>query len=139
MENRPLMPILFRPHHFLCALCFEGKGYSPAFIANFSRILEQLQDRPNTSIQITSHTDSICAPCPHRSGTTCASETKINRLDQAHAAALRMETTSALTWEEAKNRIKSHLTLETFHHICDSCEWKSLGICEKVLTDFLSD
>ena len=25
----------FRPHHFLCAFCFQGKGYSPEFIENF--------------------------------------------------------------------------------------------------------
>jgi uncharacterized protein len=132
------MAIFFRPHHFLCALCFEGKGYSPAFVANFSRILQQLRDEPDASIQVTSHTDSICAPCPHRSGLTCANEAKINRLDQAHAAALQVEAETVLTWQEAKDRIKKYINLETFHRICLDCEWKSLGICERVLTDFLS-
>ena len=32
-------PIRFRPHHFLCSLGFEGKGYSEAFTANMTGIV----------------------------------------------------------------------------------------------------
>ena len=31
--------LTMRPHHALCALFFEGKGYSPAFIENMTALL----------------------------------------------------------------------------------------------------
>ena len=33
----------FRPHHFLCTLGFQGKGYSPGFVANFQAIADRLR------------------------------------------------------------------------------------------------
>ena len=125
----------FRPHHFLCAFCFQGKGYSEEFIANFSAIMAELNTDhgDDTPITISPHTDDICAPCPHRTGTTCHSEPKINQLDAAHLTALGLEGLESITWGEAKQRIKSHLTLEKFNKICSPCEWKASGICESVL------
>lgn len=135
------MRLQFRPHHFLCALCFQGRGYSPAFISNFKSIMQELNSGQGAQspINIINHTDSICSPCPKRSHKSCESEEKINRLDHAHETALSLHPGDTITWEQAKNRIATHLTLETFHRICADCSWKSLGICEKTLTEFLPD
>ena len=35
----------FRPHHFLCTLGFEGKGYSDAFTRNMAEIADALRAR----------------------------------------------------------------------------------------------
>lgn len=133
------MIISFRPHHFLCTLCFQGRGYSPAFISNFQFIVDQLHspDGDKTQIQVVNYTDSICQPCPNRIDTTCITEEKINRLDHAHSAALNITANDKLTWDEAKKRI-STLTIDQFHQICATCEWKKYGICEQVLTEFLN-
>jgi uncharacterized protein len=128
-----IMTIQFRPHHFLCAFCFEGKGYSPAFVSNFQRIMDKLQHAGDTEIQITSHTDSICAPCPHRQGKSCDSEAHIQELDAKHREALQLENTPSISWANARERIKENISLDVFHRICASCEWKSLGICEQKL------
>mgnify|MGYP003549100712 CR=1 FL=1 len=32
-------PVRYRPHHFLCSLGFQGKGYSDGFTANMSAIV----------------------------------------------------------------------------------------------------
>lgn len=135
------MEITFRPHHFLCALCFQGKGYSPLFIANFQTIMDKLNSPGGdaTVIQVTTHTDSICAPCPNRIGRHCATEEKIAVLDHAHTDALQLKTETILTWGEAKQRIKEKMTLESFHQICATCSWKQYGICESVLTAFLKN
>ena len=131
------MQINFRPHHFLCALCFKGKGYSANFIANFTAIMNKLNapDGDATAIHVVSHTDAICAPCPHRTGKTCTSEENINVLDRAHAEALSIQAGDELTWGEAKERIQNNITLATFHRICATCEWKPLGICEEVIKE----
>jgi uncharacterized protein len=125
--------IKFRPHHFLCALGFEGKGYSPEFIANFANIAAQLQVDDSTVIEVVGETDDICRPCPHRQAQRCESQAKIDQLDQAHARVLGLRPGDELTWQEAKARIKSQMSIDAFNRACAPCEWKRLGICEKHL------
>lgn len=127
--------ISFRPHHFLCALCFQGKGYSPKFIENFSAIMQQLNaaDGDAVKIEVVAETDSICQPCPHRREKSCTSQEKILQLDRAHADVLKLQPSDVLTWGEAKKRIAEWMTLEKFHQTCAPCEWKTLGICEATL------
>jgi|SRR5579885_732909 hypothetical protein len=131
--------IYFRPHHFLCALCFQGRGYSPAFVANFQLIMDQLNSihGDETLITISGHTDSICDPCPNRLGRKCSTEEKVTGLDNAHAAALEIKPGTSITWGEAKKRIAEKITLAKFNQICATCSWKEYGICEGVLTRFL--
>lgn len=133
-------PIHFRAHHFLCALCFQGKGYSPGFIKNFQAIMHRLKSKEGDDqpIQIVDRTDDICSPCPNRRHEICVDEEKIGVLDRAHANALQLKTNEILTWGEAKKRIADHLTLDVFHDICATCGWKPYGICENVLKDFLN-
>lgn len=133
------MTIAFRPHHFLCALCFQGRGYSHAFVANFQAIMETLRSSHGGEmpIHVVSHTDSICEPCPHRVNQSCTTEEKITVLDRAHAGALQISGGDTLTWNEAKEKIADHISLDTFHRICATCSWKASGICEKALTQFL--
>lgn len=128
-------PIKFRPHHFLCAVGYEGKGYAPGFVANFDKIIAQLRgvNGDETVITVTKHTDSICAPCPHRRDLLCESQAKIEKLDNAHAEVLQIEDGDQMTWGEAQQRIIKNLTIEKFDQICAPCEWKKLGVCETAL------
>jgi hypothetical protein len=121
--------INFRPHHFLCTIGFQGKGYSDDFVKNYQNIVEHLTDE--TVITVTPHTDSICAPCPHRRELRCENQTRISQLDNAHQTVLNLPET--LTWGDAKKRIKEHMTLEKFHAACESCQWKQYGMCESAL------
>ena len=134
MENH-VVEISFRPHHFLCAFCFQGAGYSADFIANFKAIMVILNTETGDEkkINITPHTDSICAPCPNRRGLHCTTDEKIAVLDQAHAKALDMKELDQLTWGEAKKLITEKISLDVFHQICAPCEWKATGICEGVI------
>ena len=42
-------PLRYRPHHFLCSLGFEGKGYSDAFTANMEAIVMDTKSSWNAS------------------------------------------------------------------------------------------
>lgn len=131
------MTISFRPHHFLCTLCFQGKGYSPDFIRNYKVIAKQLRQDDTVAITVTTEADSICTPCPRKRGLGCQTQTKIDNLDSAHAAVLGLVAGDSLTWGQAKQRIKERMTLADFHKTCESCSWKEYGVCETVLTEFL--
>lgn len=128
--------LTFRPHHFLCTLCFQGKGYSPNFIRNYKKIAKTLNEPEGDNIPILvvgDTTDAICAPCPNKRDLLCKTQETITQLDEAHAAALQLSVGEVLTWGEAKQKIKQHIPLATFHKICEPCSWKAYGLCQKVV------
>lgn len=135
--------ITFRPHHFLCALGFRGRGYSPRFVKNFKNVAKALEK--NTSITVTFSMDSICAPCPHnlsnakKPAPLCTKQSFIDILDRRHADALHICDGDLFTWNEAKKRIQETLTVEIFHTLCDGCAWKNFGVCEEALRTLLYD
>lgn len=131
----------FRPHHFLCTLGFEGKGYSPEFVANYLELASRLRapGGDEVHIDVVGRTDSICDPCPNRRGKACESEGKISKLDAAHAKVLGLSPGDSLTWGEAKELIRKRMTLEAFETACAPCAWKSLGLCEKALVGLIEN
>ena len=133
------MPIQFRPHHFLCTLGFQGKGYSPAFVENYQVIVDELSgpDGEQVSITVVAQADSICAPCPNKRGVLCTSQAKITALDKAHAQILQLKAGDVLSWGEAKARIANAMSLEKFNKACAVCGWKELGVCEQALKKLL--
>jgi soluble lytic murein transglycosylase-like protein len=128
----------FRPHHFLCTLGFEGKGYSDEFVRGYREIADRLRatgaEGDATVIRVTGRTDSICAPCPNRMGEACATEGKIQALDHGHAAVLGLSPGQELSWGEAKARIAEKMNDADFERVCAPCSWKALGVCQKALT-----
>lgn len=129
-------PVIFRPHHFLCSLGFQGKGYSDGFTANMSRIVEgrlRAIGGDDTVIKVTGATDDICAPCPKRRDTLCTEQEKIAALDARHARALGVFVGSHLTWAEAKRRIVERVPPGSLKTLCAGCQWLELGLCEKAL------
>ncbi|GGH20475.1 hypothetical protein SAMN05444007_101402 [Cribrihabitans marinus] len=130
------MPIRFRPHHFLCALGFRGKGYSDAFTGNMARIVQDGLRGPGgdaRQIEVVGATDDICIPCPHRRGTLCAKETRIAALDARHAAALNLAAGDLLTWGAAKERIRALVAPGDLSRLCAGCQWLAAGYCEGAL------
>jgi len=131
-------PIKYRPHHFLCSLGFQGKGYSDGFTANMSAIVMGQLRAPggdSAMIEVVGATDDICTPCPKRRGTLCESQEKIATLDARHARALKLFVGSQLTWGEAKNRMIKHVPPGALSQICKGCQWLDLGLCEHALSD----
>lgn len=132
----PRAPIRFRPHHFLCALGFQGAGYSPAFTANMSDIVDgRLRDAggENIKITVTFVADSICTPCPERRGLGCVKINTIKQLDERHAKALGLRDGDCISWGEALKRIKANVKPGSLSTLCQNCQWLDLGACEGAL------
>lgn len=135
-------PIRFRPHHFLCALGFQGAGYSSAFTANMSDIVDgRLRDPggENTKITVTFVADSICTPCPERRGLGCVKINTIKALDQRHAKALGLRDGQCITWGDALKRIKANVKPGSLSTLCQNCQWLELGACEGALERLHAD
>ena len=133
----------FRPHHFLCTLGFEGKGYSDAFVRGYQEIADQLRKHGSAGdtveIQVAAATDSICAPCPNRRDTLCSTESRIRKLDEGHAAILGIQVGQVLSWGEAKKILAEKMTEEAFESVCAPCSWKALGVCKTALIKLKQD
>jgi hypothetical protein len=54
------MTVRLRGHHLLCLLTFVGKGYTPAFTANYRRIVARLNE--GAAVELVDGPDDICAP-----------------------------------------------------------------------------
>ncbi len=129
-------PIRYRPHHFLCTIGFEGKGYSEAFTANMASIVDgrlRAKGGDDLQIEVVGAADDLCAPCPKRRGNLCTNQTQINRLDRAHAAALDLAPREVLTWGEAKDRIRQNVPKGSLATLCEGCQWEPYGMCEAAL------
>ncbi len=129
-------PVRLRPHHFLCALGYRGKGYSDAFTANMSAIVIDRLRAPggeDVVIETTGATDDICTPCPKRRGRLCTNQQAIATLDRAHATALKLKPRERLTWGEALTRIRKNVPPGSLTTLCAGCQWLELGYCDSAL------
>lgn len=129
--------IRFRPHHFLCSLGFEGKGYSDAFTANMTAVVMGRLRAPGGEdqiIEVASAADDLCAPCPKRRGQLCTKQAKIDALDAAHARALNIKPGDRLTWGQALTRIQAHIQPGDLTTLCKGCSWRAFGMCEAAVS-----
>lgn len=129
-------PLRYRPHHFMCSLGFEGKGYSEAFTSNMTAIVMGRLRSLNgdaTQIEVIGELDDICMPCPKRRGQICGTQEKIEALDSAHSAILGLEVGDRLSWGEALERIRAKVAPGSLKGMCRGCEWEAFGMCETAL------
>ncbi|WP_246697552.1 DUF1284 domain-containing protein [Rhizobium sp. G21] len=53
-----MVPVRLRGHHFLCVLTYRGYGYTPAFVANMSRVVAAI--KAGAAVELTEGPDDIC-------------------------------------------------------------------------------
>ncbi|HBI84905.1 MAG TPA: hypothetical protein DDX71_01250 [Ruminococcus sp.] len=124
-----------RPHHLLCMQKFTGHGYSPAFTAHMTALLQSLRTHPETAVSLTCGCDDLCAACPHQQSGICTSAETTAGLDAGTLAAAGFSVRESGTWaalaEAARTRI---LQTDAFHQICACCEWYPL--CRQTEADY---
>lgn len=131
--------IELRPHHFLCTIAYEGKGYSKAFVKNYDRIAAKLKESPDTKVRVSFGLDMICSHCPHKNVSlhNCRDQQTIDKIDYAHASILGLHEGEILSFKEAKKKIKKHMSVELFQKACKPCEWQKFGMCERALRELI--
>lgn len=78
------MAVRLRAHHLLCVLTFVGRGYTPAFTANYLRVVARLN--AGEPAELVEGPDDICAPMLKEQGSHCRTESVAQRDAQARAA-----------------------------------------------------
>jgi hypothetical protein len=123
------MTIRLRPHHLLCMLTFAGKGYTPAFVANFEQVTSRIA-AGNETIQIVDGPDDICSPLLTEANCHCHNSSVILR--DRHAA----EAISDLlqlpiraganlpTRQDVLPILREAFVTGTIRQACVGCQWK---------------
>ncbi|MEI9404299.1 DUF1284 domain-containing protein [Mesorhizobium argentiipisi] len=135
------MTVRLRAHHLLCLLTYVGKGYSPAFTANYDKVVKRLGE--GEAVMIVSGPDDICAPLLGEPEPHCLRESAAERdrlaardvgaflnrpirdgdmlvLDASSLAGMRKAFSAGLT-----------------RQACSGCEW--FGLCDAVAASGFSD
>ena len=128
------MTVRLRAHHLLCLLTYVGKGYSPAFTANYDKVVKRLGE--GEGVVIVAGPDDICAPLLGEPEPHCLSQSAVERdrlaardvgtllgrpiqpedrfvLDASSLAGMRKAFSAGLT-----------------RQACSGCEWS--GLCDTV-------
>jgi uncharacterized protein len=124
------MTIRLRAHHLLCLLGYVGRGYSPAFIANYDIIADRLGS--GEGIQIVSGPDDICAPLLGEPEPHCLRESAAERdrlaardvgdlLARPIRAGVRLDLDAAIL-----ARMRQAFSTGLTRKACQGCSWAEL-------------
>lgn len=119
-----------RGHHLFCLLGFKGMGYSEEFAENMKKVHQHLRSNPNTLIQIIEGPDQLCEKYPN-DGTYHCQDKNIYERDKQILNKLGLKVGQVLTWKEIEAQIKKQALPKDIQIYCESCSWRSYGVCEE--------
>lgn len=128
------MTIQLRPHHLLCLLTYAGKGYSPAFTANYDVITGRIAK--GEDLLIVKGPDDICAPLLEDSGAHCWRDSVTDR-DRLAASELGellpspIQTGARITLvPKIVQDMRKAFAANGIRAACSGCEWSAL--CSRI-------
>ena len=122
-----------RGHNLLCIQGFVGKGYSPEFVANMTRVVDSLGG--NAEVTVIDEPDVLCAACPNLAENGCTlhgvrTEHGIVHQDRDVMACLGIAAGETLSWDDLLARIRRSVAPDDLDAICGGCPWLPLGHCK---------
>ncbi len=135
------MTIRLRPHHLLCILTYVGKGYSPAFTANYDAIAQRIAD--GEEILLVEGPDDICAPLMEEDEPHCLGDSVAQRdRDAAEAVSellsLPVEGDDRIVLDARRiGHLRGAFEVGTIRKACTGCEWAPL--CTGIAADGFGD
>jgi uncharacterized protein len=125
-----------RGHHLFCLLGYRGMGYSQEYVENMTRLHQTLRDQPNTFIQLVEGPDQLCEKYPNTGEYHCQDENIYVR-DAVILKRMGLEIGQILTWEEIESCIRKHVIPTDIQTVCETCSWRSYGVCEEGVQEIL--
>lgn len=125
-----------RGHHLFCLLGYRGMGYSQEFVKNMTLLHQTLKNNPKTKIQLVNGPDQLCENYPNPGDCHCKNE-HIYERDAAILEKMELKIGQILYWEEIESRIRKHVIPSDIKVICETCSWRSYGVCEEGIQEIL--
>lgn len=122
--------INLRGHHLFCLLGYRGMGYSPEYVENMTRIHQMLRNNPDTLINIVKGPDHLCEKFPVTGEYHCENPSIYNR-DAEILKKMNLQIGQILKWADIESRIRKHIASSDIQVVCETCTWRSYGVCEE--------
>lgn len=119
-----------RGHHLFCLLGYRGMGYSEEYVENMTRLHQTLRDYPNTLIHLVNGPDQLCEKYPNSSVYHCQ-DNSIYERDAAILEKMGLKIGQILSWKDIESCIQKFVVPSDVQVICETCAWRSYGVCEK--------
>jgi hypothetical protein len=132
--DKQIMSVSIRPHHLLCMLTYLGKGYTPAFVDNYSAIVQRLND--GEPVELVDGPDDLCQPMLNEPGCQCRNESVRHRdrtatADIAQALGRQLESGKSFVLDrQVLSLLREAFAMGTIRKACEGCEWQIL--CSKI-------
>lgn len=127
-EPQHLLPL--RAHHLMCVTTYQGKGYSPDFVANMNRVWHALRAGAYSHARATSVADPICRACPNLQDpaeeTSCRSHDSIAERDRRMLRAMGWQEGEVVELGAVLAHIHEHHA-RLMEQVCGGCDW--VAIC----------
>lgn len=125
-----------RGHHLFCLLGYRGMGYSEEYVENMTRLHHILRTNPKTLIQLVKGPDVLCEKYPN-SGEYHCQDINIYERDAVILEKMGLRIGQILTWEDVESRIQKLIVPADIQNVCETCSWRSYGVCEEGIQDIL--
>ncbi|MCH1627129.1 DUF1284 domain-containing protein [Ferdinandcohnia quinoae] len=125
-----------RGHHLFCLLGYRGMGYSKEYAENMTRMHQTLRNNPSTYIEIVKGPDQLCEKYPN-SGKYHCQDDEIYERDAVILEKLGLKIGLTLKWEDIESCVRKHVIPSDIRLVCETCSWRSYGVCEEGIQDIL--
>ncbi|KAF0821003.1 Iron-sulfur binding protein [Bacillus sp. ZZV12-4809] len=125
-----------RGHHLFCLLGYRGMGYSQEYAENMTRMHKTLRDNPRTWIQLVKGPDHLCEKYPNSGEYHCEHDNIYER-DAVILEKLGLHIGQILYWQDIELNIRKHALPSDIQTVCETCSWRSYGVCEEGIRDIL--
>lgn len=125
-----------RGHHLFCLLGYRGMGYSKEYVENMTKLHQTLRNDPETWIQIVKGPDQLCEKYPNTGEYHCKDKTIYER-DAAILEKMDLKIGQLLKWKDIEFRIRQHVVPTDIQTVCESCSWRTYGVCEEGVQEML--
>ncbi|WP_436374713.1 DUF1284 domain-containing protein [Cytobacillus sp. BC1816] len=126
-----------RGHHLFCLLGYRGMGYSQEYVENMTRLHQALRDNPRTWIQLVKGPDQLCEKYPN-SGEYHCEHHDIYERDSIILEKIGLKIGQILYWKDIEANIQKYALPSDIHTVCETCSWRSYGVCEEGIQDILA-
>ncbi|MEH7300077.1 DUF1284 domain-containing protein [Neobacillus drentensis] len=125
-----------RGHHLFCLLGYRGMGYSQEYVENMTRLHQTLRENPKTLIQLVKGPDQLCEKYPNTGDYHCQDANLYDR-DAVILEKMDLLIGQILKWEDIESRIKKHVIPTDIQTVCETCHWRTYGVCEEGIQEIL--
>jgi uncharacterized protein len=127
-----------RGHHLFCLLGYRGMGYSQEYVENMTRLHQTLRENPKTLIELVKGPDQLCEKYPNTGDYHCQDANLYER-DAVILKRMDLHIGQILKWEDIEDRIKRHVVPTDIQIVCETCHWRTYGVCEEGIQEILDE